>query len=391
MSDFTVPDVTKDNPGKRTAPATSSHDLHDPYVEHGGPGGGFLAPDQRGRLVGKYQQRVMGAADAFYAALGAVELEEALKEDADVDLFTALVIDALGTVAGGAIKAAAKMVRGSKVAVAYLGPIVDPGGDAKKGDESIVGLVIKGAVDAGKKGAKSATTSGSEFDRAQEASKSLLEQLGVNAAMSFQHLREDPPGVLGDAEMIMACESMDAGMGHNKSMYATKLREVLARFRKSTASKVGRTDRRIHGEQPMEIAERGDIPGAMSKAADSAIRDTKLVLHTYEDGAPSVLFYYTRDYDVPLNPGGAHDPEIDISFLAEGAWKVSHKVEDEFTEAAMAANRKAWKKNYEVKAMSGMPDGPAIYTDPKRRPPLPTPKPEPKAPPVRNVLSGARH
>lgn len=378
MSSFAIPDVATGHPGTRTRPATSSRDLHDPYVETGGPAS-FLTLEQRGRQVAKYQQRVMSAADAFYAGLGAVQLAEALKDEPDVDMFTSLIIDALTTVTGGAVKLAAAAVR------AGMGvPAGASTEDASKGDESVVSYVLKGALDAGKKAGKSAAKNGSEFDRDRNAATSFLDQLGSNAALAFQHLREDPPGVLGDAELVMATETMDAAKGHNNVMYAAKIREVLARFRASTASKIGRTDRRVHGEQPIDIAERGDIPGAIRKNSDSVIRDTKLVLHTYTDGTPSMLFYYVRDYDMPFNAGGEHDETVDISMFAEGGWKPSHRVEDEFAEAAMAANRRAWKVSHETKEIGSLPDGPAIYTDPTRRPTTPSSPATPAyRPPIR--------
>lgn len=379
MSDFTIPDVTQGNPGKRTQPATSARDLHDPYVETGGPTS-FLTPEQRHREVDKYQMRVLAAEAAYYAALGQVGLEEALREDADVDMFTSIVIDALGIVASTGLKLAAKAVRGSNLGIGFLGPQQQH--SAKEGDESAVSLVFKGAIDAGKKAAKSMARDGTEFDRDKAAASGLLQQLGANAALSFQHLREDPPGMLGDADLIMATESMDAAMGHNMVKYAAELRAKLARFRRSTASKVGRTDRVIHGEQPDEIAARGNAWDALRKTTDFAIRDTKLVLQVYADGTPSDLMYYVRDYDVPFNPGGEHDPSVDLDMYAEGTWHASHRVDAEFAEAAIARNRDAWGSDYETKTMSARADGPAVYTDPKTRPALPAHKPMPVYPRV---------
>lgn len=339
MSDLAIPDVTSGNAGKRTHRPTKASDLHDPLVEGEGVcmhPGGFLTPGQRKALIGKYQTRVMAAQSAYYAGLGDIGLEESLREDADVDIFTSLALDAISLVAGDALKVAAKVVRGI-------------GGDAKDGDESAVSFAIKGVVDAGKKAAKSQVGKGTEFDREQKAAKSLLDQLGANAALAFQNLREDVPCMLDDADLAMATESWGAEMGHNKVMYAAKLRAFVAQFKGSSASKIGRTDRHEHTSKEDALA--GGVVGYMKKAGDDAIRDTKLVLQTFDDGSPSVLMYYMRDYDVPINGGGEHDHAKDLSMFAEGDWKPSHAVEPALAEAAAAQNRAMWGKDYEVKAM----------------------------------------
>lgn len=394
MSDYALPDVTAGNAGKRTAKPTSASDIGDPYIEHGTTdelnGGGFLTAAQRARLVSNYQGRVMNAADAFYGALAAIGLEEAMKKDEDVDIFTSLAIDALGIVSSTAAKLAAKAVRGGSVGVAFLGPLSSPE-DAKKGDESALSHVIKAANDAGKKALKSAATSGTEFDRSKAVTSSYLAQLSSNAAITFQHHREDPPGMLGDADLIMLYHSWDAAMGHNTGMYQAELAKALARFRSSTASKIGRTDRRVHGESPQEIAERGgDMGEIVAKVGDSQIRDTKLVLQVYDDGesAPD-LMYYVRDYDVPFNGGGMHDQTKDLSLFDNTGWKPSHRVEPDMVEAASAQNRAMWGRDHEVIHMSGRAPGPAAYTDAKTRPPSPPARREP-AQPDREITRGMK-
>lgn len=387
MSDHAIPIIT--SVGKK--PASSKADIGDAWIEGrehcAKPGAGcFLDPQTRSRLVGAYQMRVMGAADAFYSALGALQLGEALKKEEDVDLFTALVIDALGTVASSALKRAAKWVRSANAGavVGAIGAPAEAHDDAKSADENAIGFAIKGAIDSAKKGLKAQAQDGSEFDRDKAAVSSFTDQLGNNAALAFQRQREEPPGILGDAELITAYHSWSADMGHNRGTYLAELQAKVSRFRASPASKIGRTDRHVHGPS-WEAAMKEGPAGIARKGGDHATRDTKLVLHTYADGSPSMLLYYVKDYQLPV--GSTTDHEVDLEPFALGDWQPASVVEPEFAEAATTANRDKWKRDYEVKNLDAPGGGYAAYTDPNKRPKLP----EPSKPTTPYVYPGPRH
>lgn len=381
VSDF-VPDVT-DGQIAHLPKATSAKDIDHAFIEGRGackPGddkspGCFLTDWQRMAIVGFIGDRANAALSAAGDALGLVGMEEALRKEPDPDLLTGLVIDALGVVAGAALKTAAKWVRGAGDAALKTGEIaqihirhkqaVSPTADA---DDSPLGFVIKTGVEAGKKGAKGAVGNG-EFEREQAESKSFIASMRRDLAMSFEHMREDPLAVANDAQLIVLYHSWSARFGHNIERYAAEFRAKLERFRGSTASKMGRTDRVNHGEKPMDIAKRGDTHGAIRKASDDRIRDTKLVFLQYADGSPSELRYYKRDYKpLPFMGGqGSYDThdEDKNDLMAENAeddtWIEIGPVEAEFADAAIAGNQRAWGKPYDVQHLPAPINQPSDY------------------------------
>lgn len=387
MSDF-VPDVTDGQTGYLPK-ATSAKDIGHAFIEGRGackPGddkseGCFLTDWQRLALVGFIGDRANAALTAAGDALGLVGMEEALRKEPDPDLLTGLVIDALGVVGSAALKAAAKWVRGAGDAALKTGEIaqihirhkreVNPVADA---DESPLGFAIKTGVEAGKKAAKGAVDDG-EFAREQAESKSFIAMMRRDLAMSFEGMREGPLAVANDAQLIMLYHSWSARFGHNTERYAAEFRAKLERFRGSTASKMGRTDRVNHGEKPMDIAKRGDAHGAIRKASDDRIRDTKLVLLQYADGSPAELRYYKRDYEpLPFMGGqGSYDThdedknELITERAEDDTWIEIGPVEAEFVDAAIAGNQRAWSKPYEVRHLPAPINQPSDYV-PKTKP-----------------------
>ncbi len=366
---------------------TSAADIGDAYIEgrshcdEGGEGC-FLTTTQRDRLINSIGDRIGDASDAAYAALGAVGLKEALKKDEDVDVFQSIMIGGIGAVLGTAIKlGGAAAGKRSLAAFGVTSPEAISALAAT--DDSALGYMTKTAVDSAKAGAKGAVTDDTEHDRQQTATGDFVAALGARLGIAFQMQREGPPSWATDAQLIKLWESWHQRY-HGMDRYTAEFAKVVARFKSSTASKIGRTDRAIHGESVAELAAKQDVGGMVRKAGDSKLRDTKLVLQTYADGTAADLMYYARDYELPLTARGAHDHEPDLEPFAVNDWHVVSRVEDDFALAAQSANLAKWGVEYEVKPMSDRAKAPAdfvpkpksiVSTDDESTSPLSMPQP----------------
>jgi hypothetical protein len=368
-----VPDVTRGNPGVQATPQQGLTEewIGDAYIQgkghcaQGGDSDCFLAEGTRDRLIGAYQNRVNIAASWYGDALTQLRVGEMISKDEDIDVITALVIDALGGVALKSIVKAAKWLRGANAASVFThevgfafeeGPSVIERLDKAKGaNESHLNLAVKSATDQGKKAATKAAlgaTQGDEFEREKAVSLSYLDQLTNNAALAFQHQREDPPSMASDAELILLYHSWSAAMGHNTGMYKAELQAKLDRFKTSPASKIGRTDRRHHHAP---IAKDDDVfDKTMDKMMDTRVRDTKLVMQYYADGNQPELFYYKKDYARPgLLPESVwKDPAFDLGDAAlDEEFKPFQLVEKEFVDAAVSHNEAVWGVKHDVKIL----------------------------------------
>lgn len=362
-----VPDVTRDNPGLQTTPphGLTEEWIGDAYIQgkghcaQGGDSDCFLAEGTRGRLIGAYQNRVNAAASGYGDALTELRVDEMISKDEDVDMVTALIIDALGGMALKSIIKAAKWLRGAdassvltnEVGFAFEdGPsVIEIMDKAKGADESNLNLAVKSATDQGKKAATKAAlgaAKGDEFEHEKAVDLSYIDQLRNNAALAFQHQREDPPSMASDAELILLYHSWSATMGHNTGMYKAELQAKLDRFKTSPASRIGRTSLGSH-----------PVPGAppeFNKAVkrwNADVRDTKLVMHIYDDGTQD-LFYYKKDYrpGTLLPEGVWKDPKLDLDDNAlDEEFKPFQLVEKEFMDAALSSNEAVWGVKYEVK------------------------------------------
>lgn len=369
----------------QTAPAaTSAHEIGDAYIEgHGrcAPGsidhvdGCFLSDWQRAALVNSIAGRVNAALAAMLSAIERVGFEEALRK-APPDLIRNLVFDAVGKVAEHALSTAASWVRGATPAAVLGGEIAAIGIDrigtvssphsivdeARKADESSLGIAIKGAIQAGK---KSIEGDDQEFERDQASAAGFLSELRTSSAYVFEQQREGPPSVATDGELIVLYHAWSSTRGHNSERYYQEISAIIARFRASSASKIGRTDRMIHHGRPASMHD------AVDMATDDAVRDTKLVMEVYSDESAPRLFYFKRDYDaLPLlgNDISETTTEVLASRAQDQSFVKLGLVEDEMKDAAMAQNVRVWGKAFDVMHLPTADPAPADFAKPRKLP-----------------------
>ncbi len=409
-----VPDVTQGNPGigkTRLTHGLDARSIGDNYIQGQGHCTKSSRPDcfldegTRSRLVSGYQARVTAAAGWYGDALTQLRVDQLISKDEEVGMVTSLIIDALGGLALKGITRAAKWLRSADASSVFnqeVGFAFDDGSSvvelldkAKSANESHLNLAVKGAAEQGKravtKAAASAASTSDEFEHQKAVGLSYVDQLAANAAIAFQHQREDPPSVASDAELILLYHSWSVDMGHTVGMYKAELQAKLDRFKASPASKIGRTSRSLHHGSFDSLD--GDYEKIRGKALDTHLRDTKLGMEHYTDGSAPELVYYKKDYRNPMDTVPDHlwkDRKLDLDPAAEdNDFKPYKSVEKEFTEAAIAQNEAAWGVRYEARILppkifpqwkSDKPRNQNAVATPPASEPSPVPAPKPLAP-----------
>lgn len=361
-----IPEISGGEIGRGAIPRGT---IADDYVAHGGrcdAGGGvdcFMTAAQRTRAKEVFVGNVLAAQIQYGDALDALRMDALDVKPEELPIFVSLTIDALATLAGGAISKAIGSI--GKNPPPDLWEILR----GKDADEraTILGAIqsanpswlIKQGLDVGKKAA-----TGTLKEQRDGAALDYITELADASALAFENVRRGVPAQASDTELAVAMHSWSSSMGHTKGQYYTALKAKVGRWVSSGASRVGR---RFSTEKGPSGGDR------------FVVRDTKLVLYQYPDDPdePPELVLFKRDYNKvwfqphdmdstrePLRPD-LEDQAYDQSFVE---WK---PVETEFAQEAIAKNREAWGVDYEVRRRYD--PTPSRYMKPKATPVVQTP------------------
>lgn len=404
MSDFLKPQGWQ--PSAQGHAPVGKSDIDSSYVRDGAfcnthvgaPGCDILDPPTRARLVNDTQAAMGNAYSAFLSACTQVRVDEALKKPEDLSALGSLVIEALGGLAGMAISRAIKGLRSNPQAALteVVGRIgVEHADFVRAANESNVNLIIDGATSVAKKAVSAGTSaakSGVKSTRSEEVGEDrkvadgFVEHLEQAGAEYFESVRKNMLGKLNDPDMILFYRSWDVSNGHSTPKYKASIEAKLQKFRSSNASKIGRTEAGRHLGPPGNLMKGGAehlVDEADEREIDRAadIRDTKLVLHIYDNEVRPSLYYYRRDYHggIQRMPGGERfmDPRTNLDELAKSDWTMYGEVEPDLVDAAMATNERVWGVKYEPKIVQTPSFSQRGRTSSSKKALDPTPSPTP--------------
>jgi hypothetical protein len=332
---------------------TSARDIGNAYIEHGAicdraaGSGCFLDKDQRRALVSAYQQRVLSAQNQYQHALADLRVDKLVEKDDDLWWVATFVLDLVGLAAVGALAKAAALLRGSPENVTSA--LVDAGVQGAAGvDASMISdksleSVVRTAITTAKtqvtRPAKAAQNLAHHTERSLAVS--YIDVLKNDAAVTYQHLREDPPASASDAELVALFTSFDAENGHTIGEYKQALTEKLARFQATWIPYVGRKYAGhltpLHDEdRDLADATKPRDAGQFIRdhgGGDSPVmRDLKVAWVRTKSTGQRTLFYIRQDF--------AHEPG-----WSRRALEQPHQlqpVEPEFAEVAVRRHIAVW-------------------------------------------------
>jgi hypothetical protein len=340
-------DPSRFDPGKTTL-AQQQQSINNRYIEGKehcatpGASGCTLLPEVRARLVSAYQRKVR-IAEAFYVqALGEIGLERLIQRDEELPAIVTLAIDLLGNYVGGVVTKSLLKLRNaapreflktvdnmiefqttgedgaSPNAIKTLLDMTSPQG---------VELIIKTATDFGKKGVKK-QASQTLANNEKEDTLNYIDELKKAAAISFEHLDLDIPGVANDGQMIAAFHAFDAEMGNDVPSFKAALKQKIERYL-ATVAKVGRAAVRfrdpLRSPQEQKLEPQQDFRATM--------RDTQVVWVTILGDPVPRLYYAKVDYQwSPTSP----QPALDDKFV------LTRPVDLEFTNTALLRHQEKW-------------------------------------------------
>ena len=288
-------------PGKQTR--VDPHLSGDDYIDKGAPAKGpdsFLSDGQRQRLTAAYQQRVLAAEGHYQTAASDIRVDKLLEKDDDLPWIASMLIDlAFGFVVGQVAKALISLrdVKSAHVKKLFQDAIEFQTDDPKlevherayqafgKLSDDHLKTTLGTAAAIGKSQAMGKLQAAHSGGSDRKEAVAYLDQLSDAASLAYQKMREVPPGMATDAELLLLFDALDA-QHHLKSQYKLALQEKLARFEASKVTKVGRRweqrntyyeGQRIHGGEPR------------------VIRDVWVEWHTFESGHPRMLVFQHQD------------------------------------------------------------------------------------------------
>ena len=300
-------EVTKDvgghepTPGKQTR--VDPHASGDDYIDRGAPAKGpdsFLTDEQRQRLTNAYQQRVLAAEGHYQTAASDIRVDKLLEKDDDLPWFASMMIDlAFGFVVGQIAKAVISLrdIKSAHVKKLFEDVIIPQADDPKlklrerayqafgKLSDDHIKTALGTAAGIGKTQAMGKLQAAYSGGSDRKEAVAYLDQLSDAASLAYQKMREVPPAMASDAELLLLFDALDA-QHHLKSQYKLALQEKLARFEASKVTKIGRRweqrntyweGQRIHGGEPR------------------VIRDVWVEWHTFESGHPPMLVFQHQD------------------------------------------------------------------------------------------------
>lgn len=307
--------------------------------------GYFLDGDQRGALVGYYQGRVNAAKDDFTGALSDVWADVTAESDTELNPIVGIVLNILAGSASLALQSAAKLLASSRAAETALSAVNIHGvkvgeemSDVAEGRlEVIVGSAIDQAKDSAKPAANAATTATAD---AKSTEKSFLDAVSDQAGDAFQHVREDPPGQVNDAEMLRLFAAWDIKY-HRRAEVRERLEKQLRRYMGSQASKLGRKITRIDRGVTTTERELGVafVKGETTQLLAYVGQDFEVAGSDYaRAGAYTSAPMLSLDDDAHARDGGAISKPVPQGRPMFLGW-----VEEDLRDAAIAKHEAVWQ------------------------------------------------
>jgi len=389
-----APDLGKVAPGKTKTVQT--FELGDQFIDHGALcygkdqniAGCFLRDDQRTRLIGKFESRVLVALGNYKHALAELRVDELMKKDDDLHWVLSFALDVAGAHILGVAARALKGVKAGGLAklteagldAARRGEVSDRSWNSRAETllsavtEKRIDAYTKAGFDAGKKklsqGVQSALNADDATDKA--SALSFIVQLQNSCDIGFMAFTDRASGSATDAELVVLWEGMHPS-NHTLEAYKAELQEKLGRFKQSGVTDIGRKlghDRTI--------------------GYTSVRRDTRVIWVMNRPGTGKTLYYQSQE--------GAHDPSVVKPGDPGSAWafpsyaatshefgpanpretpQLGRRVPEEFHEAALASSEQVWGETqtldprdylashgYDPEVKRGAPQSPAPILDP---------------------------
>ena len=355
-----------------------------------GPDGGacFLNAGQRKTLVDQLRDRISAAQDQYVAALGDLRFDELIKKTEELPWYLSLVLAAataaiesgIGTALealktpGVAESSLNKAAVDSKTAsseidsavaevseknldsVAILAPGARPHGVEPR--ESATEPFVRGVADVGKESVSGLAgrnvSVNSEETQEKEQAASYIDYLRDRSMSIFEHLREYPPGVATDAELLALFESF-VGSRHTLTHYRSKLAAAIERYKGSSVSKMGRRvawdEKRDHQHVELETRVAWLVTRGAGKRLIYVDRAFSAVYQTVrEQGPQTPVWRRSEAYD-----DGEHQLSLaqDATWSVFGTEQIRHEkplgpdlminyVEPEFVELALEKQQHIW-------------------------------------------------
>lgn len=244
-----------------TAPIPGKQVRLSPYVEHGAvcdqdatKPGCFLDAGQRQRQVNEYQQRVLAAQGAYHDAILRLQLDKLTSSpSSDLPWIAEILFDIVSAHTFTMLVGVIGALRAGEMAMIQKRVVADPDGaqlsthlDAMKHQalsglsETSMGWWAKEMTDKSKKGAQSALKSALGASAKSDNAKQIdyLDLLAAQAPVMFEELRETPPSVATDAQLVALRDAFEGSL-HTIATYEQAISDKVARFMSSGIDKIG--------------------------------------------------------------------------------------------------------------------------------------------------------
>lgn len=330
-------------------------------AQSGATGNCFLNPDQRGRLVDKFGERVLAAEIQYVAALEELRVDELLKKDPEggsiwldliLEVIVAVTIPALGRAMTALRSGTANAVwEYAKTDLQTAGRIASTlRSDAGKAS---IDSFIKAAVTKGKTAAsgfvKDHSQAKVEAHDKKQANVGFLSILTDQAAQIYQDIRENAPAGADDGMLAVLFQAFDAAMGHTKSVYKAEVQAKLARFEKSNVGEIG-----VMGRDGRGLDDK--VP-SFAKTSSAGVHEQLAETRVFRVNTPigPRLALYRRDYyeipktvsvsetfgtsQRPMSPLEIAQAEVEN---AQRGYTFVRYVPLEFESVALAMHRAQW-------------------------------------------------
>lgn len=367
-------------PGKATQ-VEQSYRTGDAAIDTSGMGnraGAFLSQGQRHMLVERLTGRVGAAYTSYCTAITNIEIAELVEKEEELPLWATLLMTAGGKLMEAGLGIIAESLKAEKAVVSKLAEAGVTGVKEKEAEEKILGLsaksveaIIAQATDTTKEKSKPAVAKvagGGAREDAKSKKLNYARYLGDAAIMMFQNVREKPPGIATDAELIAIVESF-RGDRHTIGAYQEALEAQIKRYMASHVKDIGRAEGKSE---------------APDRTYNAKFRLENRVAWLVTGGGRQLIYvdraFATRDDILPNeDPDGKYDtpssaytsPEHALSLRDEGTWteptpdkehaktvkrkepqvgyeKMLGVVEPEFVELALQAQEQKWQAEPET-------------------------------------------
>ena len=326
-------------PGKTTlvegmAKPTSAKALDIPYIvnENAAPDGSnkFLSQHQRDLLTFRCQDNILAAQNAWGLAWSQAWVENIIQKDEELPVLLTLGIELIAGQAMLGLGAAFKFLKKAPredVFDILRNEIPEPSAAMEKIrglSDGTVSAAIRAATNTGKKQAMTGLKSESKEKR---DTNTYLIEIADRSAHVFEHQRTDPFDGLTDGDLVLLERAWRSDSGHMASDYKAAIVSHVARYKKSEASKIGRSDR-------------PDLFFA---------RDSKVVWVNHSKRGKR-LHYHTLDHqtkataNIPKDVDMRDETKVNPSQLRDQDFQVGEPVEREFEEVALAKHLQEWKQ-----------------------------------------------